>query len=93
MKKTTMQYDAEGDVLYISFGEPKLCISEQVDDGIFLRYADDTNELNGITIVNFSQNVKGINQLQDHLITDGTEIAETSTIYGEGTRSSSIVVK
>jgi uncharacterized protein YuzE len=47
-------YDEEADVLYVSFGEPKL--SETLDTGedLLIRFNQKTGELTGFTILNFS---------------------------------------
>ncbi|HIH25355.1 DUF2283 domain-containing protein [Candidatus Woesearchaeota archaeon] len=57
MNKITIDYDNEGDVLYISFGEPKESITEEINN-IGIRLDEKTNELTGITIINFLKEIK-----------------------------------
>ncbi len=52
-------YDDEGDVLYMSFGEPKPCISHEISYNVLFREAVDGSGLNGITILNFKDRIKG----------------------------------
>ncbi|HEX7534013.1 MAG TPA: DUF2283 domain-containing protein [Syntrophales bacterium] len=48
-----MDYDAEADVLYISFRRPQQATdTEMTEEGMLLRYKD--NELVGITILDAS---------------------------------------
>ncbi len=49
-------YDEEADVMYISFGEPLPCESKEMGNGILHRYTLE-NELNGITIINYSKRI------------------------------------
>ena len=53
-RKILISYDKEADVMYLSFGEPVEAIAEEIDEGVFARYAQD-QELVGLTIINFSQ--------------------------------------
>lgn len=54
MEKTVMFfYDKDGDIMDISFGKPKMAISEEVDDDIVVRMDPDTKEVVGFTIINF----------------------------------------
>jgi uncharacterized protein YuzE len=64
MKKTKIHYDSEVDTLYISFGNPKPCYAEQIGDGVYLRFDDETDEINGVTITHFSQNIDGLKKLK-----------------------------
>lgn len=47
-------YDDEGDVLYLSIGDPRPAISEELDDDVLLRHDIDTGEVVGLTVLNFS---------------------------------------
>jgi len=52
LEKIDFDYDAEADVLYISFGKPREAKdSVEVEDGVIYRLAD--NEVVGITITDF----------------------------------------
>ncbi len=46
-------YDPKGDVLYISFGEPRAAVSREIEEGEFLRSDPDTGQPVGITVVDF----------------------------------------
>ena len=48
-----VNYDPKGDVLYISFGEPRAALSVEVEDGEFLRVDPETRQPVGITVVDF----------------------------------------
>jgi len=51
-----LNYDPKGDVLYCSFGEPREAISiESEEEGKFFRVDPETNEVVGITVVDFSK--------------------------------------
>lgn len=54
-KKITISYDHDADVVYLSFGEPTKAVSEEVEEGVFARYNSETEELAGLTILNFSK--------------------------------------
>jgi len=51
----SISYDKEADVVYLSFGEAKKAVSEEVKSGVFARYDPETNDLVGLTILNFSR--------------------------------------
>ena len=50
--KINWDYDAEADVLYISFGNPKIAESVDIGEGTIIRIQPDSNEIIGITILN-----------------------------------------
>jgi len=53
MRRFSVGYDPEADVLYISFRRPQKATNTQIrDDGILLRYA--ASELVGITVLDAS---------------------------------------
>lgn len=57
-------YDAEGDVLYISFGKPQRALS--IDTGnVLLNYREDDGLLVGITIMN-ARRMLGEKPVRDH---------------------------
>lgn len=64
MRKTNINYDAQNDVLYISFGEPRPSYSDTYEDGIYIRYDMDTDELTGITILDFTKRAAELKQMQ-----------------------------
>lgn len=55
--KITIDYDNESDVLYLSFGNPKPTISEEFDN-IAIRKDEITNEIIGVTVINFLKNFR-----------------------------------
>ena len=48
-----MKYDATADVLYCSLGEPRLAISEEQDEGIVVRKDPETEQVVGMTVIDF----------------------------------------
>jgi len=48
-----LKYDRDVDVLYCSFGEPRPAISVEVEDGVIVRHDPETEEVVGVTIVDF----------------------------------------
>jgi len=53
-KVTTLFYDTEGDVLYLSVGEPRRAVSHEVGDDVLLRVDPQTGEIVGLTVLNLS---------------------------------------
>jgi hypothetical protein len=49
-------YDERGDVLYISLGNPRDAESESHERGVLLRFAVDSDEHVGVTVIGFSRN-------------------------------------
>lgn len=47
-------YDDEGDVLYLSVGDPRPAVSEEPGDDVLLRHDVETGEVVGLTVLNFS---------------------------------------
>ena len=55
MEKTIMFfYDKDSDIMDISFGKPKVAISEEVDEDIVVRIDPNSREILGFTIINFA---------------------------------------
>jgi uncharacterized protein YuzE len=50
--KINWDYDADADVLYISFGNPKNAEGVDIGEGTIIRIEPDSNEIIGITILN-----------------------------------------
>lgn len=50
--KINWDYDADADVLYISFGNPKKAEGVDIGEGTIIRIEPDTKEIIGITILN-----------------------------------------
>lgn len=45
-------YDAEADVLYISFGNPQMAEGVDIGEGTIIRIQPDSKEIIGVTILN-----------------------------------------
>ena len=54
MKSTRITYDPEGDILYITFGQPTAATGYQLADQLLLRIDPQTQKAAGLTIFNFS---------------------------------------
>ncbi len=52
---TRIDYDKMADVLYVSFGEPRAAISDEVDAGDLVRIDPYTDEIVGITLLDFKE--------------------------------------
>jgi len=50
--KINWDYDADADVLYISFGNPKNAEGVDIGEGTIIRMEPDSKEIIGITILN-----------------------------------------
>jgi uncharacterized protein YuzE len=48
----TWEYDEEGDVLYISIGDPRPAATVDLGESVLARYDEKQNEVVGITIMN-----------------------------------------
>ena len=53
MNSVRITYDAEGDILYIAFGNPRPATGYQLSDQILLRMDHEDNTPAGLTIFNF----------------------------------------
>lgn len=53
--KLIVSYDRDADVAYLSFGEPKPSVTEELDDCVLVRRDPKTGEVRGVTITNFSR--------------------------------------
>lgn len=54
MQRAQLFYDREGDILYLSVGEPREAISREIGDDVLLRLDPDSEEVIGLTILNLS---------------------------------------
>ena len=54
MKSTRITYDPEGDILYVTFGQPTSATGYQLSDQLLLRVDPQTQQVAGLTIFNFS---------------------------------------
>jgi uncharacterized protein YuzE len=53
--QSVIHYDEEADVLYISFGEPRPAEGLDIGDGTILRVDPKTDEVIGLTLLDFSK--------------------------------------
>ena len=54
-KKIRFSYDKNGDVLDISLGGPRVAISSEVEDDIFVRVDPKSHEIVGFSVLNFEK--------------------------------------
>jgi uncharacterized protein YuzE len=57
-------YDEEGDLLEIAVGEPTKCYAEEVEDGIFIRKDEKTDEVKSIGILSFKKRSKDLKDIK-----------------------------
>lgn len=57
MSTLTINYDKKNDILYVSIGEPIASISEEISDGIYLRRSIETDEISGVTILDYKYKI------------------------------------
>ena len=53
--KLIVSYDKDADVFYLSFGEPKPSVTEELDDHVLVRRDPKTHDVTGITITNLNE--------------------------------------
>jgi uncharacterized protein YuzE len=53
-KVIQMSYNKDMDILYLSVGDPRPAISEELGDDVLLRLDIETGEVVGLTVLNFS---------------------------------------
>lgn len=51
---TQLFYDREGDVLYLSIGDPRPAVSQELGNDVLLRVDPETGEVVGLTVLNLS---------------------------------------
>ena len=54
MKPVRITYDPDGDILYVTFGQPTGAMGFQLSDQVLLRIDPQTREAAGLTIFNYS---------------------------------------
>ena len=54
MRPTRITYDPDGDILYVTFGQPTASIGYQLSDQILLRVDPKAQTASGLTIFNYS---------------------------------------
>jgi uncharacterized protein YuzE len=58
-KMMQIAYDDEGDVLYLSIGDPRPAISQELGDDLLLRVEPQSGEIVGLTVLNLSKRRHG----------------------------------
>jgi uncharacterized protein YuzE len=54
IKKISINYDKDADVLYISFGKARPAVSIELEEGTLVRIDPFTQQIVGITIIDFA---------------------------------------
>jgi uncharacterized protein YuzE len=54
-KELKVKYDAVSDIAYFSLGTPRKAISEEAGNGLVIRRDFDTNEVIGVTVIDFAK--------------------------------------
>jgi uncharacterized protein YuzE len=54
MRPVRITYDPDGDILYVTFGQPVASTGYQLSDQILLRVDSQTQKATGLTILNYS---------------------------------------
>lgn len=54
-KEMRFWFDKDGDILDVSFGEPRKAVSKETEDDIVIRVDPETKEVVGFTVLNFSK--------------------------------------
>lgn len=49
--KITWDYDEEGDVLYLSIGDPRPAVGMDIGEGVIMRYDEARKEVVGLTLI------------------------------------------
>jgi len=63
MQPVRITYDPEGDILYITFGQPAPATGYQLSDQILLRVDPQTQRAAGLTIFNFSLHAQSVESM------------------------------
>jgi uncharacterized protein YuzE len=58
MNPIRITYDPEGDILYVTFGQPTPATGYQLSDQLLLRISAQTGKVAGLTIFNYSIHAK-----------------------------------
>lgn len=63
MKPTRITYDPDGDILYVTFGQPTASTGYQLSDQILLRVDPKTQTASGLTIFNYSHHASAASEI------------------------------
>ena len=59
---TTMFYDREGDVLYITIGQAQEAVSREIGNDVLLRVHPKTGEIVGMTVLNLASRFSNLTE-------------------------------
>jgi uncharacterized protein YuzE len=74
MRPVRITYDPEGDILYITFGQPTASTGYQLSDQLLLRVDPGTQKATGLTIFNYSHHTAAAREITLPGIEDNQEI-------------------
>ena len=74
MKHVRITYDPEGDILYVTFGQPTAATGYQLSDQLLLRLDPQTQKVTGLTIFNFSAHIQTPREISLPGIEENSEI-------------------
>jgi len=74
MKSTRITYDPDGDVLYVTFGQPMVATGYQLSDQILLRIDPKATRATGLTIFNYSNHATAAREIPLPGIDENDEI-------------------
>ena len=78
MNSVNIRYDAEGDILFVTFGERQSAKGYQVSNQILLRVKPGTSKPAGLTLFNFALNIAD---------PEGMDVGEMGDVVGEAMAS------
>jgi uncharacterized protein YuzE len=61
---TTIFYDREGDVLYLTIGKPQEAVSREMGNDVLLRVHPATGKIVGLTVLNFASRFSNLEKEQ-----------------------------
>ena len=62
--RIALDYDSEGDILYITFGKPRAATGYQLSEQLLLRLDAKTDTVAGITIFNFAYHTQAQHEIK-----------------------------
>ena len=74
MKPIRITYDPEGDILYITFGQPISATGYQLSDQVLLRVDPQNQEAAGLTIFNYAMHARAGDEIPLSGLEDDPEI-------------------
>jgi uncharacterized protein YuzE len=63
MRSVRIAYDPDGDILYLTFGQPVASTGYQLSDQILLRVDSQTQKATGLTIFNYSHHTSVLREI------------------------------